>query len=38
VIAATVTPSPNGPPPAYFNTVTVDPGNVSVILLYPPSG
>ena len=38
VITATVTPSPNGPPPAYFNTVTVDPGNVSVILLYPPSG
>jgi RNA polymerase sigma factor (sigma-70 family) len=38
VITATVTPSPNGPPPAYFNMVTVDPGDVSVILLYPPSG
>jgi len=38
VVTATVTPSPNGPPPAYFNTVIVDPGGVSVALLYPPSG
>jgi RNA polymerase sigma factor (sigma-70 family) len=38
VITATMTPRPNGPPPAYFNTVAVDPGGVSVALLYPPSG
>ncbi len=38
VITATVTPNPNGPPPAFSNPVTIDPGGVTVILEYPPSG
>ena len=28
----------NGGPPGYFNTVTIEPGNVPVTVLYPPSG
>jgi RNA polymerase sigma factor (sigma-70 family) len=38
LITATLTPSPNGPPPAFSNPVTIDPGALTVILEYPPSG
>jgi hypothetical protein len=38
VVTATVVPSPGGPSPAYYNTVTVDPGAVTVAIYYPPSG
>ena len=38
VIAATLTPDPNGPRPAFANPVAIDPGAVSVVLEYPPSG
>jgi RNA polymerase sigma factor (sigma-70 family) len=38
VITATLTPNPNGPPPAFSNPVSVDPGGTTVILEYPPSG
>src|SRR5215469_8987355 len=38
VVTATVVPNPNGPPPAYYNTVTIDPGGVTVVVEYPPSG
>jgi RNA polymerase sigma factor (sigma-70 family) len=38
VISVTVVPNPAGPPPAYYNTVTVNPGQISVTVYYPPSG
>jgi RNA polymerase sigma factor (sigma-70 family) len=38
LITATLTPNPNGPRPAFSNPVTVEPGAVTVILEYPPSG
>jgi len=38
VITATITPDPNGSPPPFSNPVTVDPGAITVILEYPPSG
>ena len=38
VITATVVPNPNGPPPAYYNTLTINPGGVTVVVEYPPSG
>jgi hypothetical protein len=38
VITATLIPNPNGPPPAFSNPVIVDPGGITVILEYPPSG
>ncbi len=38
VITASLTPNPNGPPPAFSNPVTIDPGGLTVILEYPPSG
>jgi RNA polymerase sigma factor (sigma-70 family) len=38
VISVTVIPVPNGPRPAYANQVTVDPGGISVLIEYPPSG
>jgi RNA polymerase sigma factor (sigma-70 family) len=37
-ITATVIPSPNVPPPAYYNTVTFNPGGITVVVYYPPSG
>jgi len=37
-IVATVVANPNGPPPAFYNTVTLDPGGVIVVVEYPPSG
>jgi RNA polymerase sigma factor (sigma-70 family) len=37
-ITVTVVPNPNGPPPAFYNQVTVDPGGIAVTILYPPSG
>jgi RNA polymerase sigma factor (sigma-70 family) len=37
-ITATLTPNPNGPRPAFSNPVAIDPGGVTVILEYPPSG
>jgi RNA polymerase sigma factor (sigma-70 family) len=38
LITATLTASPNGPPPAFSNPVAVDPGALTVVLEYPPSG
>jgi hypothetical protein len=38
VITATLVPDPNGPPPAYYNPVTIDPGGITITLVYPPSG
>ncbi len=38
LITATVTPNPNGPRPAFSNPVTVEPGGITVIVEYPPSG
>jgi len=38
VITATVTPNPNGPRPLFSNRVTVEPGGITVIVEYPPSG
>ena len=38
VITATVTPNPNGPRPLFSNPVTVEPGGITVIVEYPPSG
>jgi hypothetical protein len=38
VITATLVPNPNGPRPAYYNPVTIDPGGITVVLYYPPSG
>jgi len=38
VISVTVIPNPLGPPPAHYNTVTVNPGGVTVVIYYPPSG
>jgi hypothetical protein len=38
VIAVTMIPNPTGPAPAYYNTVTVDPSGVTVVVYYPPSG
>jgi RNA polymerase sigma factor (sigma-70 family) len=37
-VTATVVPNPNGPAPPYYNTVTIDPGGVTVVVYYPPSG
>ncbi len=38
VITVTVTPTPGGPPPAFYNTVTADPGAITITVYYPPSG
>jgi RNA polymerase sigma factor (sigma-70 family) len=38
VITATLTPNPNGPRPAYSNSLTVEPGGINVTVDYPPSG
>jgi len=38
VISVTVIPNPTGPPPAYYNTVTINPGGITVVIYYPPSG
>jgi RNA polymerase sigma factor (sigma-70 family) len=38
VITATVTPNPNGSPPPFSNPVTVEPGAITVVVEYPPSG
>jgi hypothetical protein len=38
VITVTLIPNPNGPPPVFSNPVIVDPGGITVILEYPPSG
>ena len=35
---ATITVSLTGSSPAYYNTLTVDPGGIAVTVLYPPAG
>jgi hypothetical protein len=38
VVTATVVPNPNGPPPSFYNPVTINPGGITVVVEYPPSG
>ena len=33
-----VTPTQNGPVPAYFNTATVNPGGLTITIYFPQSG
>jgi RNA polymerase sigma factor (sigma-70 family) len=38
VITASITPNPNSAPPPFSNPITVEPGAISVVVEYPPSG
>lgn len=37
-VTVTLTPNPNGPKPVYDNTLTANPGGITITVEYPPAG